>query len=179
MQEPLLMRAARREDLPRLTEIYNYYVVHSPATFDLEPKTVEERGEWFAQFRETGRHRLVVAEEDGVVLGYAGSTRFRAKPAYDRTVETTIYCAPEAVGRGVGARLYAALFDAMAGEDVHRMVAGYVPPNTASEKLHARFGFRRVGVFTEQGYKFGRYWDVCWMERSLGHTSPHPENALG
>lgn len=103
----LLVRASRREDLPRLMEIYNHYVAHSPATFDLEPKTVEERGEWFAQFAETGRHRLVVAEEDGRVLGYSGTMRFRVKPAYDRTVETTIYCAPESVGRGVGAQLYA------------------------------------------------------------------------
>lgn len=162
-----LVRAARREDLPRLTEIYNHYVVHSPATFDLQPKTLEQRAEWFAQFAETGRYRLMVAEMDGAVLGYAGSTRFRVKPGYDATVETSIYCAPEAVERGVGAQLYAGLFEALAGEDIHRFVAGYVPPNPASAALHARFGFRAVGTFTEQGYKFGRYWDVCWMERPL------------
>ena len=162
----MLIRAARLDDLPRLTKIYNHYVVHSPATFDLEPKSVEDRGEWFAQFAETGRHRLVVAEEDGLVLGYAGTMRFRAKPAYNATVETTIYCAPEAVGRGVGDLLYAGLFKAIAGEDVHRIVAGYVPPNPRSQALHERFGFRVVGVFTEQGFKFGRYWDVCWMERA-------------
>jgi len=155
------------DDLPRLTEIYNHYVVHSPATFDLEPKTVAQRAEWFAQFAQTGRYRLVVAEEACLVVGYTGTTRFRVKPAYDRTVETTIYCAPESVGRGIGAQLYAALFDALAQEDVHRIVAGFVPPNPASEKLHQRFGFKTVGVFTEQGYKFGRYWDVCWMERAL------------
>src|SRR5579863_6496421 len=162
-----LTRAACNEDLPRLTEIYNHYVVHSPATFDLEPKTVAQRAEWFAQFAASGRHRLIIAEEAGTILGYAGTTRFRVKPAYDRTVETTIYCAPEAVGRGIGAQLYAALFDALAREDVHRIVAGFVPPNPASERLHLRFGFKTVGVFTEQGYKFGRYWDVCWMERPL------------
>ena len=163
----LLTRCAVTDDLPRLTEIYNHYVVHSPATFDLEPKTVAQRAEWFAQFAQTGRYRLVVAEEAGIVVGYTGTTRFRVKPAYDRTVETTIYCAPETVGRGIGAQLYAALFDALAQEDVHRIVAGFVPPNPASEKLHQRFGFKTVGVFTEQGYKFGRYWDVCWMERAL------------
>lgn len=162
-----LIRPARAADLLRLTEIYNHYVVHSPATFDLAPKTVAERGEWLAQFAETGRHRLLVAESDGVVLGYAGSTRFRAKPAYSRTVETTVYCAPEATGRGLGVALYTALFDALAREEVHRIVAGYVPPNPASEKLHARMGFRPVGKFTEQGYKFGRYWDVVWLERPL------------
>lgn len=163
----LLIRPARREDLPRLTEIYNHYVVHSPATFDLVPKTVDERGEWFAQFADTGRHRLIVAEQDGLVIGYAGTTRFRLKPAYDRTVETTIYCAPDALRRGVGAALYAELLSVLVGEDVHRIVAGFVPPNPASEALHQRFGFRSVGLFTEQGLKFGRYWDVCWMERGM------------
>ncbi|MGB9030195.1 MAG: N-acetyltransferase family protein [Acidobacteriaceae bacterium] len=161
----LLIRAARLDDLPGLTGIYNHYVVHSPATFDLEPKTLDQRREWFAQFAETGRHRLLVAEADGVILGYAGTMRWRPKPAYDTTVETTIYCAAESVGRGVGGQLYAALFDAIAGENIHRMVAGYVPPNPASASLHERFGFRPVGAFSEVGYKFGRYWDVCWVEK--------------
>jgi phosphinothricin acetyltransferase len=163
----LVTRAARLDDLPRLTEIYNHYVVHSPATFDLEPKTLDQRREWFSQFAEAGRHRLLVAEEDGVILGYAGTMRWRPKPAYDTTVETSIYCAPESVGRGVGGNLYAALFDAIAGENIHRIVAGYVPPNPASAALHERFGFRPVGTFSEVGYKFGRYRDVCWMEKRL------------
>jgi len=163
----LVTRAARLDDLPRLTEIYNHYVLHSPATFDLEPKTVDQRREWLAQFAETGRYRLLVAEEDGVILGYAGTMRWRPKPAYDTTVETSIYCAPESVGRGVGGNLYAALFDAIAGENIHRIVAGYVPPNPASAALHERFGFRPVGTFSEVGYKFGRYRDVCWMEKRL------------
>lgn len=164
--EILSIRAARIDDLPQLTAIYNHYVVESPATFDLEPKTVEQRFEWFSQFKETGRHRLLVAEESGSVLGYAGTMRWRPKPAYDTTVETTIYCAPEAMGRGVGARLYAGLFEAIAGEDVHRAVAGYVPPNPASAALHERFGFRPVGTFSQVGYKFGTFWDVCWLEKS-------------
>ena len=92
---------------------------------------------------------------------------FRPKAAYATTVETTIYCAPEAVGLGLGQQLYAALFDALSGEDIHRIVGGYTPPNPASEALHKRFGFKTVGVFTECGYKFERYWDVCWMERPL------------
>ncbi|HEY6446768.1 MAG TPA: GNAT family N-acetyltransferase [Acidobacteriaceae bacterium] len=160
-----LIRPARGSDLPRLTAIYNHYVLASPATFDLDPKTVAERAAWLAQFAETGPHRLLVAEDGGVVAGYAGTTRFRAKPAYSQTVETTIYCAPEATGRGLGIRFYTALFEALARECVHRIVAGYVPPNPGSERLHARLGFRPVGTFTEQGYKFGRYWDVVWLER--------------
>jgi phosphinothricin acetyltransferase len=105
------IRPAERRDLPRLTEIYNYYVIHTPVTFDIEPYTIERREPWFAQFAATGRHRLLVAETAGAIVGYTGTTKFRPKAAYDTTVETTIYCAPEAVGKGTGKRLCGALFE--------------------------------------------------------------------
>jgi len=159
------IRTAQREDLARINEIYNYYVVNTPVTFDVEPYTMERREAWFSQFAKTGRHRLLVAEENEVVMGYAGTTRFRPKAAYETTVEATIYCAPEAVGKGIGKRLYAELFASLKGEDIHRFVAGYALPNVATEALHRRFGFEVVGVFRENGRKFGKYWDVCWVER--------------
>ncbi len=164
---PATIRPAHPDDLPRLTEIYNHYVLHSPATFDLEPYSVEQRVSWLAQFAETGRHRLLVAVENGKVLGYAGSMRHRLKAAYDPTVETTIYCAPEAAGKALGTQLYTALFQVLSHEDVHRAVAGYTLPNDASAALHQRFGFRTIGTFSEVGRKFGRFWDVCWTERSM------------
>jgi phosphinothricin acetyltransferase len=163
----LLIRAAERPDLPRITEIYNHYVVHTPVTFDAEPYTVERRAAWFEQFAPAGRHRLLVAEDAGAVIGYAGTTRFRPKAGYDTTVETTIYCSPGAGGRGIGIRLYAALFAALAGEDICRILAGYALPNPASAALHRHFGFQPVGVFTAVGRKFDRYWDVAWNERPL------------
>jgi len=160
------IRMAERADLARITDIYNYYVLNTSVTFDVEAYTVERREVWLAQFSTTGRHRLIVAEDNGFVLGYAGTTRFRPKPAYETTVETSIYCAPEAVGKGIGKILYAELFERLSGEDIHRFVAGYVLPNPASEALHRRFGFKVVGVFSENGRKFGQYWDVCWVERA-------------
>ena len=160
------VRTAERRDLARITEIYNYYVVNTPVTFDVEPYTAEGREVWFAQFGAKGRYRLMLAEENGVVVGYAGTTRFRPKAAYETTVETTIYCAPEALGKGLGKRLYAELFEALKGEDIHRFVGVYVLPNAATEALHRRFGFKVVGVFSENGRKFGKYWDVCWVERA-------------
>jgi phosphinothricin acetyltransferase len=163
----VVIRSAIRGDLPRLTELYNYYVVHTPITFDREPYTVEQRETWFSQFGATGRHRLLIAEQDGRVLGYAGTTRFRPKAAYETTVETTIYCAQQAIGKGIGSRLYGALFQALKDEDIHRIVAGYTLPNPASAALHERFGFKPVGIFSENGRKFGRYWDVCWIERPV------------
>ena len=159
------VRPAVRGDLARLTEIYNHYVVNTPITFDIETYTVERRESWFNQFNGRGRHRLMVAEENGLVLGYAGTMGFRPKAAYDTTVELTIYCAQEAIGKRVGSRLYSALFEALKKEDINRFVAGYTLPNAASAALHERFGFQAVGIFTQVGRKFGRYWDVAWNER--------------
>jgi phosphinothricin acetyltransferase len=160
------IRTADRRDLARITEIYNYYVLNAAVTFDIETYTVERREPWFTQFSATGRHRLLVAEKNGIVMGYAGTTRFRPKAAYETTVETTIYCAQEAVGRGIGKLLYAELFERLKDEDIHRFVAGYALPNAATEALHRRFGFTVVGVFSENGRKFGKYWDVRWVERA-------------
>lgn len=170
----IVVRAAAEGDLSQLTEIYNYYVEHTPITFDVESYTVERRRVWFQQFGTTGRYRLVVAEKAGEILGYAGTMRFRPKAAYDTTVETTIYCRQDAMGQGVGARLYAGLFQSLAGEDVHRIVAGYTLPNAASAALHERFWFQAMGVFREVGRKFGCYWDVAWMQRPA-HLPGKPE----
>ena len=164
------MRDAGVDDLPRLTEIYNHYILTTPITFDLEPYTPEERRAWLDQFSTSGRHRLLVADEGGTVVGYAGSHQFRTRAAYDTTVETTVYCAPEATGRGIGSLLYGALFEALAGEDLRVAVAGTTLPNDASVALHERFGFASVGVMHGVGRKFGRYWDVGWYEKRLGEA---------
>jgi phosphinothricin acetyltransferase len=160
------VRHARGSDLAALTEIYNHYVVHSPATFDLEPFSPEQRREWFEHYREGSPHQLLVAE-DGDLVGYATSSRFRPKPAYGTTIETTVYIHPDATGRGVGALLYEELFERLRSHDLWRAVAGIVPPNEPSVRLHLKFGFREVGRFTELGRKFGRYWDVIWYEKPL------------
>jgi phosphinothricin acetyltransferase len=162
-----IVRHGRDGDLPRLTEIYNHYVITSPATFDLEPYTVDERRGWFAQFATSGPYRLFVAERAGIVEAFACTSQFRTRRAYDTTVEMTVYCAPEATGRGLGRLLYAQLFEALRGEDLRMAVAGITLPNPASLALHKRFGFVPAGVLHEVGRKFGRYWDVAWYEKPL------------
>jgi phosphinothricin acetyltransferase len=101
------------------------------------------------------------------VLGYATSSPFRPKPGYLTSVETSVYLRPDATGHGLGTLLYRAVFDALAGQDLHRAYAGVALPNDASVRLHERLGFREIGTFVEVGRKFGRYWDVLWFERSL------------
>jgi phosphinothricin acetyltransferase len=156
-----------RDDLPRLTEIYNYYVINTPITFDLAPVTAEGRARWFEEHAGTKRHRLFVAEDGGRVVGWAGTGPFRDRAAYDTSVETSIYCAHDATGCGIGATMYRVLLDALRNEDINRVLAGITLPNDASIAIHRKFGFTDVGVFTECGRKFGKFWDVVWMERPL------------
>jgi phosphinothricin acetyltransferase len=162
-----LLRHGREADLPALTAIYNHYVRETAITFDLEPYTEEKRRAWLRDFAEQGRYQLFVAEQGGAVRGYACTRRFRDKAAYDTTLETSVYLAPDACGRGLGRALYERLLAALAGVDAHRLIAGITLPNPASLALHERFGFTPVGVMREVGRKHGRYWDVLWMERPL------------
>jgi phosphinothricin acetyltransferase len=158
------VRAGELGDLPRLVEIYNHYVLNTPITFDLVPFTVEQRQAWFDQHRPGGRHRLFVAEERGVVIGYTSSHQFRVKAAYDSTVETTVYLAPGYERRGLGTTLYRVLFDALRDEDIGSFIAGITLPNEGSVALHQRYGFEHVGTMHRVGRKLGRPWDVGWYE---------------
>ena len=171
MLAPLMaatLRPAVLDDLPALTAIYNHYIVNTAITFDLQPFEPEARRAWFDDHSSTGRHRLLVAADlDGALLGYATTSRWRPKAAYDTTVESSVYCRADVVGRGIGRALYVALFESLAAEDIHRIVAGVSQPNPASVALHRRVGFQQVGVFSHVGRKFGRYWDVAWFERPL------------
>lgn len=171
MSEPtdVQVRAGTEGDLTALTDIYNHYVRETPVTFDINPITPDERRPWLLSHPEDGPHRLLVARSttEDRILGYATSSPFRPKAAYATSVETSIYLAPGAGGRGLGTMLYAALFAALANEDVHRAYAGVTLPNEASIRIHKRFGFRQVGVYEEVGRKFGIYHDVVWMEKRL------------
>ena len=164
----LTVRAATVDDLAAINDVYNHYVKAAHVTFDVEPISIEARRDWWAQHGTRGRYRVVVAVSNEAVVGFASSSRFRPKPAYQTSVETSIYLAHDMVARGVGSRLYEELFKLLETEDVHRAYAGIALPNPGSIALHERFGFRRVAHFSEQGRKFGKYWDVDWYEKSLG-----------
>lgn len=164
------VNSGNEDDLTALTDIYNHYVRETPITFDITPLTPDERRPWLLSHPEDGPHRLLVARVPGPaggILGYATSSAFRPKAAYATSVETSIYLAPGAGGRGIGTLLYERLFGLLADEDVHRAYAGIALPNEASIRIHERFGFRRIGVYEEVGRKFGRYHDVAWFERRL------------
>ena len=157
-----VIRPATPADFPAIIELYHHYIA-----FDIEPYTLEKRAPWFAQFADEGRHRLLVMTVGKALVGYAASMPYRPKAAYITTVETSIYLRHDMHGRGYGPMLYQALFDAIKGEDIHRAHAGITLPNPQSIKLHERFGFETYGVQNEVGRKFGKYWDVVWMQKRL------------
>ena len=164
----MLIRAATPSDAEGINAIYNHFVLTSAITFDVEPRTLDERKAWLAARPTYGPHRVFVAEGgDGAVLGWCCSGPFRDRAAYATSVETSVYVATTRRGAASGRALYEALFDALAHEELHRAYAGIVPPNPASVALHERFGFTHVGTVHEQGRKFGRFWDVAWYEKPL------------
>ena len=167
MTETIAIRRIEQRDLPALLDIYNYYVVHTPITFDIEPRTLAQRQQWLEGFAPAGRYQCFVAVKNSRAIGWAASLRYRDRAAYDSSVETSVYLDPGEVGQGLGRRLYSTLFEALAGEDIHRAYGGITQPNDASNALHAATGFRKVGILQEIGRKFGRYWDVAVYLRPM------------
>jgi phosphinothricin acetyltransferase len=161
------IRRADEADLPALLDIYNHYVLNTPVTFDIEPRTLAQRREWLGQFSDSGRYQCFVPVKNGKVIGWVCSARFKKKAAYATTIETSIYLAPEEGGKGLGRRLYETLFDAIVGEDIHRIFAGTTLPNEASVNLHKAMGFRLVGVQPEVGRKFGKFWNVAQFFKDM------------
>ena len=162
-----VIRRVEQGDLPALLAIYNHYVVTTPITFDIEPRTLAQRQVWLDSFKPTGRHQCFVALAGDVPIGWSCSGKFRDKAAYDTSVELSVYLAPDAHGKGLGRRLHQTVIDALQGEDINRLYAGITLPNAASVGLHLAFGFRLLGTQTGVGRKFGAFWDVALYERPL------------
>ena len=160
MDDPVI-RHVEPGDLPDLLDIYNHYVRETPITFDIEPRTLAQRRKWLDSFAREGRYQCFVALQNDKAVGWASSLPYNERAAYETTVASSIYLAPDMTGRGLGRRLYAALFQAIADQDIHRIFGGVTLPNEASVRLHRSFGFEPVGVYREIGRKFGRYWDVA------------------
>lgn len=151
------IRKAKREDLKELLEIYNYEVLNGVATFDLNPKSMEEWEKWYTAHN-VGNHPLIVAVYDGHVAGYASLSSYREKEAYRSTVELSVYVSPVYRRRGVAAALMKEILElARQDESIHMVVSVITSGNEASEKLHRRFGFSFCGTIHDMGFKMGEY----------------------
>lgn len=152
----MIVRIAQKTDMPRLLDIYNYEVEYGVATFDIHPKTMAERMEWFYAHNRDN-HPLLVAELDGIVAGYASLSPYRDKEAYASTVELSIYVAPDSRRRGVARRLLAEiLIEAKQRPDIHTVISVITEGNEGSIALHEVFGFTYCGTMREVGRKFDK-----------------------
>ncbi len=162
------VRDAGPDDLPAVAAIYTHYVLRTRLTFNTEVRTPRDWRQRFEDQVERGHHHLLVAELDGQVAGYVETQRFRPKPAYDRSVELSVYVAPDVVGQGIGGALYADLLARLeSDEHLHRAYSIIALPNDTSVAFHERWGFVHRGTLTEAGFKLGRYLDVAYYERAL------------
>lgn len=154
------IRIATIDDLPQLLEIYNYEVLNGVATFDLAPKTTEERTEWFYKHN-CNNHPLIVAEIEGHIAGYASLSPYRDKEAYNSTVELSVYIAAKFRNQGVATTLMTAIIDmAQKNNLTHMIISVITAGNEGSRRLHEKFGFTFCGVIQEVGFKFGKYHSI-------------------
>ena len=158
-------RLARLDDAEAIRQIYNREVSTSTVTFDLVPRTLDEQITWL-QAR-SGAHVVLVAEDGDEVVGFASLSPFRERPAYNSTVESSIYVRADQRGRGVGSRLLGDLVGLAAQHGFHTMIARIVGGHDASIGLHRSLGFVEIGTEREVGRKFGTWLDVVVMQRML------------
>lgn len=160
-----LIRPAVEGDLPHIARIYNQAILETTATFDTEPKSIEDWRNVLLEHNET--FPLVVAELDGAVVAWGALRPFIKRPAARYTVENAVYVDPAYHGRGIGSDILAHLLDCAHRAGHHAVVALVVAGNAASERLHLKMGFRRVGVLREVGFKFDRWLDLVIFEKLI------------
>lgn len=177
------VRPARLSDAERLLEIYAPYVEKTAITFEYEvPSVTEFRGRIEQTLK---KYPWLVAEADGEPVGYAYTGMFHARAAYDWSVETSIYLDENRRGLGAGRILYEALEKVSRAQHILNFNACISYPEPEDEYLtrnsvefHTHLGYRMVGRFHKCGYKFGRWYDMVWMEKMLGEHPEHPEPVL-
>lgn len=165
---PVTIRPCLEPDIEAITAIYAHAVVHGTASFELEAPDADEMARR-RQALVAGDYPYIVAERDGVVLGYAYAGPYRPRPAYRSTVEDSIYIAPDAQGQGIGKQLLARLIAESEARDFRLMVAVIGDDQSrGSIGVHRALGFEDAGIFKGIGYKHGRWLSTVLMQRPLG-----------
>lgn len=149
-----------------IAHIYNYYIRETTVTFEEEPVTPAEMERRVEGVRSSFLPWLVALQDDGVI-GYAYATPWRPRTAYRYSAEVTIYLAPQRIGIGLGTMLYTQLFTRLEARGIHAVIAGIALPNGGSIALHEKFGMEKVAHFKEVGFKFDRWIDVGYWQRTL------------
>ncbi|KIQ17837.1 GCN5 family acetyltransferase [Variovorax paradoxus] len=167
----LSIRPSRDDDVTAITAIYAHHVLHGTGTFETEAPSAADMA---ARRADVLGKKLpyLVAEEDGQLLGFAYCNWFKPRPAYRFSAEDSIYMAESARGKGLGAKLLAALSQAAEAVGVRKLIAVIGDSaNAGSVGVHRSQGFTHVGVLKDCGWKFGEWRDVVLMEKVLGEGS--------
>lgn len=164
---PVTIRPSEPGDIPAIARIYAHHVLNGTASFEEKAPPEPEMADRRAGVVNAG-FPYIVAERDGVVLGYAYLSAYRPRSAYRFTVENSIYVAHDAVRQGIGRALLAELLGIAEAGPWQQMMAVISDPKSGSEALHAAFGFRKVGHMEKIGFKFGTWIDVVVMQRAIG-----------
>ena len=167
------IRNARIADARRILAIYDFYVKNTAITFEYDTPSLDEFKE---RMKKTMlRYPYLVIEEDGVIQGYAYAGAFVGRAAYDWSCELTVYLDHTRQKCGMGRKIYEALEDALRKMGVLNLYACIGYPEEDDEYLtknsadfHAHLGFTKVGEFHKCGYKFGRWYHMIWMEKTIG-----------
>lgn len=165
MSTPMQIRLATEADLSAINDIYNHFVLHSTATYQEGPESMEGRRAWFA--RHGAAHPVTVAESDGEVVGWASLSPYHARSAYRMTVENSVYVRHDRHRRGIGRGLLADLVARARELGHHAIIAGIDGEQAGSLALHEAMGFVRVGHLRQVGFKFGRWLDVIYAQLLL------------
>ena len=161
------IRPATVADLPGILEIYNEAVLHTTATYDYEPRTLEQRAAWFEERTRDGYPVFAAVDDTGRVVGWSALNPYHARMGYRFTAENSVYVAADRRGKGIGKLLLPPLIAGAQAKGLHAIIAAIDAENAASIRLHAAFGFEKVGHFKQTGFKFNRWLDVVYMERLL------------
>lgn len=158
------VRRAMVGDVSGILEIYNDAVLNTTASYDYEPRTLEQRMAWFDDHERNHYPIFVASNPAGRIVGWSALNRFHDRMGYRFTAENSIYIAADMRGQGIGKQLMPPLIEGARKKSLHAILAVIDASNEASIRLHARFGFQNVGHFKEVGFKFGRWLDVIYME---------------
>jgi len=158
---------AKNKDLNGINDIYNYYISNTAYTFDINQITIEEKKEWFHQFKNSETSICLVGYENDDLVGFVCSTKFREKEAYDQSLETSVYISKKFKGRGFGKKLMFELITRLKSTNIKNLYALITYPNETSIKLHKTLNFKKVGTLNNVGYKFKKYWSVHIYELKL------------
>jgi phosphinothricin acetyltransferase len=164
------VRLATEADAAAIAATYRPYVENSRVSFETEAPDAAQ----MAWRMESGLHPWLVAEDDRRLLGYASSSPYHRRPAYRWTVETSIYLAPEAQGRGLGRLLLSSLIDLLTRRGYVTAIAAVALPNASSIALHQGLGFERAGTYRGIGFKLGQWIDVSLWQRDLAPRMGEP-----